>query len=166
MAKVDLAHAVGFVAGTDNDTTNLSLIAAARRINPDLFVAARQNLPASAPLFAAMHIDSLLVPTEVVAHEVYAQLSTPLLWRFLQDMPAKGNDWAASGAGARSPCSCGRRLQELWKVRLTDAEAPALVGWLAGGRRSARRPAAQPGRPGSAGCTSSRCWSSAEPRTC
>ena len=61
MAKVDLQHAVGFVAGTDNDTTNLSLVAAARRINPHLFVAARQNLQASAPLFAAMTIDSLLV---------------------------------------------------------------------------------------------------------
>ena len=43
MEKVDLATAVGFVAGTDNDTTNLSLVAAARRINPNLFVAARQN---------------------------------------------------------------------------------------------------------------------------
>ncbi|MEP6562982.1 MAG: potassium channel family protein, partial [Nakamurella sp.] len=42
MAKVDLAGAVGFVAGTDNDTTNLSLVAAARRINQNLFVAARQ----------------------------------------------------------------------------------------------------------------------------
>ena len=81
--------AVGFVAGTDNDTTNLSLVAAARRVNPDLFVAARQNQPASAPLFAAMEVDALLVPTEVVAHEVYAQLSTPLLWRFLQEMPAR-----------------------------------------------------------------------------
>ena len=100
MEKVDLAGAVGFVAGTDNDTTNLSLVAAARRINPDLFVAARQNQQASAPLFAAMRPDSLLVPTEVVAHEVYAQLSTPLLWRFLQEMPAKGDDWAAQAAQA------------------------------------------------------------------
>ena len=33
----DLAGAVGFVAGTDNDTTNLSLVAAARRINPRPF---------------------------------------------------------------------------------------------------------------------------------
>jgi len=30
MAKMDLAGAVGFVAGTDNDTTNLSLVAGAR----------------------------------------------------------------------------------------------------------------------------------------
>jgi voltage-gated potassium channel len=132
MARADLTHAVGFVAGTDNDTTNLSLIAAARRINPALFVAARQNLPASAPLFAAMHVDSLLVPTEVVAHEVYAQVSTPLLWRFLQEMPAKGNEWAANLLG-QITANCGRRLQELWKIKLNDADSPALVAWLAGG---------------------------------
>ena len=84
----------GFVAGTDNDTTNLSLVVAARRANPELFVAARQNKQASAPLFAAVEVDSLLVPAEVVAHEVYAQLATPLLWRFIREMPARGDDWA------------------------------------------------------------------------
>src|SRR3954454_6154070 len=61
MAQVALDRAVGFVAGTDNDTTNLSLVAAARRANPSLFIVARQNRPASAPLFAAMEIDALLV---------------------------------------------------------------------------------------------------------
>lgn len=132
MARANVEHAVGFVAGTDNDTTNLSLIAAARRINPALFVAARQNQPASAPLFSAMEVDSLLVPTEVVAHEVYAQLSTPLLWRFLQEMPAQGDEWAARVIG-RLTEQCGRHLQALWKVRLTDEEAPALSRWLAGG---------------------------------
>ena len=30
-------------------------------------------------LYAAVELDALLVPAEVVAHEVYAQLSTPLL---------------------------------------------------------------------------------------
>jgi len=72
------------------------------------------------------------VPTEVVAHEVYAQLSTPLLWRFLQEMPAKGNDWAAQVL-KRITENCGRNLQELWKIRLTATEAPALRTWLGGG---------------------------------
>jgi hypothetical protein len=132
MAQADLANAVGFVAGTDNDTTNLSLVAAARRVNPRLYVAARQNLATNAPLFAAMNLDSLLVPAEVVAHEVYAQLSTPLLWRFLQDLPGQGDDWAAAML-QRLRAHCGRRLEALWKVKLTGTEAPALVGWLAGG---------------------------------
>jgi voltage-gated potassium channel len=132
MAQADLDRAVGFVAGTDNDTTNLSLVAAARRSNPSLFIGARQNRPASAPLFAAMEIDALLVPAEVIAHEVYAQLSTPLLWRFLRAMPAKGDAWAAELTDRLTEV-CGTRLQALWKVRLTPEEAPSLGGWLAGG---------------------------------
>ena len=132
MALTDLESAVGFVAGTDNDTTNLSVIAAAGRINPALFVAARQNQPSSASLFAAMEVDSLLVPTEVIAHEVYAQLSTPLLWRFLQEMPAQGNDWAAHVI-VRLTEQCGTHLQALWKVKLNGVEAPALGRWLAQG---------------------------------
>jgi hypothetical protein len=129
---VRLADAVGFVAGTDNDITNLSLVAAARRMNPELFIAARQNRPASAPLFAAMELEALLVPTDVVAHEVYAQLSTPLLWRFLRDMPAQGDAWAAELVD-RLTTLCGEHLQALWKVRLNKREAPALEGWLASG---------------------------------
>jgi voltage-gated potassium channel len=132
LAGVRLEDVVGFVAGTDNDITNLSLVASARQINPGLFVAARQNRPASGPLFATMELDAVLVPTEVVAHEVYAQLSTPLLWRFIRDMPAKGNAWAEELVDRLTEL-CGEHLQALWKVRLTDREAPALDGWLASG---------------------------------
>ncbi|SDF17255.1 Trk K+ transport system, NAD-binding component [Blastococcus aurantiacus] len=130
LAQADLDRAVGLVAGTNNDTTNLSLVAAARRSKPSLFLVARQNRPASAPLFAAMDIDALLVPSEVVAHEVYAQLSTPLLWRFLREMPGLGDAWAAAVIDSLTRV-CGTRLQALWKVRLTGQEAPALAGWLA-----------------------------------
>jgi voltage-gated potassium channel len=132
MAGADLEHAVGFVAGTDNDTTNLSLIAAARRINPDLFVASRQNRPETAPLFAAMRVDSLLVPADLVARRIYAQLSTPLLWRFVQEMPALGDEWAEHMI-ERLGRHCGRRLEALWTTTLDAHDAPALVPWLDGG---------------------------------
>ncbi len=72
------------------------------------------------------------MPTEVVAHEVYAQLSTPLLRRFLLEMRARDDEWAA-GVIDRLRALCGRRLQALWKVRLTPAEAPAVQAWLASG---------------------------------
>jgi Trk K+ transport system NAD-binding subunit len=135
MALAHLEDAAGFVAGTANDTTNLSLVAAARNINPALYVAARQNRPDNAPLFEAMEIDWLLVPAEVVARDIYAQLSTPLLWRFLQDMPGQGDDWAA-GVIDRLCIHCGTRLGTLWKIALTPGDAPALTAWLrAGGAR-------------------------------
>ncbi|WP_433285270.1 potassium channel family protein [Pseudonocardia sp. CA-142604] len=132
LEQAGVADAVGFVAATDNDTTNLSLIAAARRANPSLFVTARQNRPSSGPLFAVMDVDSLLVPAEVVAHEVYAQLSTPLLWRFLQEVPGRGNSWAADVVDRLTEV-CGRHLGTLWKFRLNRTDAPALGGWLAAG---------------------------------
>jgi voltage-gated potassium channel len=129
LARAEVKGAVGLVAGTDNDTTNLSMLATARRLNPELFLAARQNQPTSAALFEAMEVDALLVPTEVVAHEVYAQLSTPMLWRFIQEMPAQGNRWAADLIALLRD-SCGHELPALWKVRLTREQAPALAGWL------------------------------------
>ena len=133
LARADLSTAVGLVAGTDNDTTNLSMLATARRLNPELFLAARQNRPTSAALFEAMQVDALLVPTEVVAHEVYAQISTPMLWRFIQEMPARGDEWAADII-QRLRYNCGRELPALWKIKLDSEQAPALSGWLAEGK--------------------------------
>ena len=130
LAKADLDTAVGLVAGTDDDTTNLSMLANARRINPNLFLAARQNRPASAALFEAMKLDALLVPTEVVAHEVYAQVSTPLLWRFIQGIPRQGDAWSAEIV-QQLLIHCGEELPALWTVTLNDRQAPALHGWLA-----------------------------------
>ena len=130
LEQAELATASGLVAGTDNDTTNLSMLANARRMNPKLFLAARQNRPTSAPLFEAMHLDALLVPTEVVAHEVYAQISTPLLWRFIQGIPAEGTEWAEQLV-QRLVHNCGRELPALWKVKLDAEQAPALQRLLA-----------------------------------
>jgi voltage-gated potassium channel len=132
MARANLEQGVAFVAGTDNDTTNLSLVAAVRRINPALFIVARQNNFASAPLFATMNVDTLLEPTQVVAREVYGQLSTPLMRRFLKEMPAYGNEWA-SRLISRMTERCGLYLQSPWKVRLTAEEAPAVHPWLEDG---------------------------------
>jgi voltage-gated potassium channel len=132
LAQADLPSAVGLIAGTDNDTTNLSMLATARRLNPQLFLAARQNQPTSAALFQAMQVDALLVPTEVVAHEVYAQISTPMLWRFIQEMPEQGDQWAADLIQQLRQ-NCGHELPALWKIKLDREQAPALDGWLAEG---------------------------------
>ena len=142
-----LVGAVGFVAGTDDDITNMSLVAEARRVAPGVFVAARQNDPTSGPLFAALEVDALLVPTAVVAHEAYAQLSTPLLWRFLRGLLERDDAWAAEGdrtAGRAVRLPPGPVVEGAARRR-----RGALAARLAGGRPAAvGRPAAQPGGPG------------------
>src|SRR4029453_13935561 len=74
----------------------------------------------------------LLIPAEMAAREIYAQLSTPLTWRFLQEMPERGDEWAAATIASLGE-HCGATLDGLWKITLTDREAPALMTWLNSG---------------------------------
>ena len=124
--------AVGLMAATDNDTYNVSILASAKRLNPEMFLAARQNRQTSATLFEAIEVDSLMEPNEVIAHEVYAQISTPLLWRFIQEMPGQGDDCAADLV-ERLLDNCGSRLPALWRITLVPAQAPTLMRLMAEG---------------------------------
>lgn len=121
-----VADAVGFAAATDNDVTNLSLVRAARRVNPDLLVVGRQNQPTNAPLFEALDLDLLMVPSRVVAQEALAHIGTPQLWRFLQELHQQDDSWA-SALLDRIVASTGEASPELWLEELTPAGAPALL---------------------------------------
>jgi Trk K+ transport system NAD-binding subunit len=126
-----VADAVAFVAATANDTTNLWLVEAARRANPDAFVVALQNRRANAPLFTAVGVDFGLVPAELIAHEVLARLANPVLMRFLPQVPHQGNEWATRLVD-RLVETCGQGTPDLWRVSLGPDEAPALQRRLDG----------------------------------
>jgi voltage-gated potassium channel len=119
------------VAATANDTTNLWLVEAGRRANPDAFLVALQNRRANAPLFEAIGVDFGLVPAEVIAHEVLARLANPVLMRFLPQVPHQGDEWAAELV-ERLGKKCGPGTPDLWRIRLDNDEAPALEDRLEG----------------------------------
>ena len=126
-----VADAVAFVAATENDTTNLWLVEAAKRANPDAFVVALQNRRANAPLFTAIGVDFGMVPAEVIAHEVLARLANPSLMRFLPAIPNYGDDLAADLVDRlveRSGCGA----PDLWLIGLNEEQAPVLEGRLDG----------------------------------
>jgi voltage-gated potassium channel len=125
-----IERAVGLVAGTDRDTSNLSIVAAARAINPGLFIVARQNRREDAPLFVSMKVDFLLQPAEVVAHECLARLTTPHLTRFFDAVRMHDDAWSARLVESMTQ-ACGRRVPHLWNLALDEREAPALARWLA-----------------------------------
>jgi Trk K+ transport system NAD-binding subunit len=123
--------AVAFVAATESDTTNLWLVEAAKRANPDAFVVALQNRRSNAPLFTAVGVDFGMVPAEVIAHEVLARLANPDLMRFLPAVPHQGDKWAAELVD-RLVQTCGKDAPDLWRITLDDEGAPALGGRLNG----------------------------------
>lgn len=124
-----VADAVAFVAATENDTTNLWLTEAARRANPDAFLVALQNRRANASLFTAVGVDFGMVPAEVIAHEILARLANPVLMAFLPQVPHQGDAWAVELLH-RLLETCGEGTPDLWLVRLSEEEAPALPGRL------------------------------------
>ncbi len=125
-------RAVGLVAGTDSDTTNLSIIAAARELKRDLFVVARQNFRASRLLFEAMKVDFLLHSPEVIAHECLARITAPYLMRFFERVRAHDDAWSAHLID-RLANACGPRMPLLWNVRLDEQDAPAIARFLRAG---------------------------------
>lgn len=126
LAQADLESAVGFAAATDNDTENLSMLVAASHANSDLFLVGRQNEPMNSPLFESVRTSALLVPTQLVAHEVLARIGSPALWRFIREAQHKPDDWAAPLLD-RLRWAMGRRLQEIWVMNVDPVESPALV---------------------------------------
>jgi voltage-gated potassium channel len=123
--RAAVGHAEGFVAATESDVTNLWLIERARLANPDVFVATLQNRAANGPLFDALGVDFRVGLGELIAHEALARLANPVLMRFLPKVPRQGEEWAAAMV-ERLVDRCGTGAPDLWQVRLTAEEAPAL----------------------------------------
>jgi len=129
LLSAGIADAVGIVAGTGDDVTNLAIAITARTINPRLYVILRQRLRASQPLTDAYDADIVMVASEIVAHECIAVLRTPLLARYLAVVRSRDDAWADAVVARLEGC-LGTVTPELWTVRLTDKEAPAIATWL------------------------------------
>lgn len=117
------------VAATESDTTNLWVAEHARRANPNVHVVALQNDVANSPLYEAVRVDFGMVPAEVIAHEVLARIASPVLMRFLPQVPQQGEEWAARTLD-RLVERCGDGTPYLWGVTLTEDGAPALMEWV------------------------------------
>ncbi len=124
------ARAVGVVIAADRDTATVSYVDAARRAKPGIVVIARQESPANGAVFAALELDLLLLPSEVVAREVLERLANPVLWAFLQAAKEQSEAWAAR-VSADLVGRVGRSSPTVWPVRIDPAQAPALCTRLA-----------------------------------
>lgn len=132
LREAGVADAAAFIAGTDDDINNLSIAVSARKLNPKMFIAVRQNQQARRELFAAFDADLTVVPSEIVAHACLALLTSPLLASFLKLAEAQEDDWAWSLL-ARMRMQLGDKVPECWSVRIDQAGATAATNWLAQG---------------------------------
>ncbi|MFU8814683.1 MAG: potassium channel family protein [Pseudomonadales bacterium] len=119
-----IRDAVGIIAGTDDDLTNLSIAVTAREVNAQLFTVVRQNLQSSGPLFAAFRADVTMVSSEIIANDCLAIIKTPRLAHFLEFVREQDEAWAQRAID-RLTATVDSRVPEIWSVRLTAEAAPA-----------------------------------------
>jgi len=87
-------HAVGIIAGTDNDVNNLSILLTADQLNPKLFTILRQELAINHHVSRAMKPSLLMDHSEIITSRILEYLTTPLTGHFLGEARKKDQEWA------------------------------------------------------------------------
>ncbi len=132
-----IESATGIVAVTSHDVDNLSIAVTARALNPNLFVVLRQNEYANRVLFDAFDSDVTVVPSEIVAHECQAILTTPLLEPFLNYVKQADPQWASQTLQSFIE-QFDWTVPDIWSVKIHPQETPALCALLAKGHAVVR----------------------------
>src|SRR5690606_40152627 len=91
--RPDVTDAVGFIAGAESDIVNLAMAAHARIENDDLFIAIRQNSAVNEAPLRAFDADSVFVPTELLAREAVARITSPNYWSFIDHVLHEDDEW-------------------------------------------------------------------------
>jgi Trk K+ transport system NAD-binding subunit len=81
------------IAGMNDDFINLSIIMAARKINPGIFTVARQNNIHDQSVFNAAKIDRVIVVQNLLINQTFIAIARPLSERFLQMIKNMGAEW-------------------------------------------------------------------------
>ncbi|MBK9218353.1 MAG: NAD-binding protein [Uliginosibacterium sp.] len=129
--QAGIEQAVGVVACTDRDATNLALISRARKLKPGLCVIIRQNHVADRSLIEAAQADMCFVKADVMVRECLQLLVAPLLNRFLMEIRARGPALAEAVA-VRLLTELEERVPHIWSFACLAAY-PGLREVLADG---------------------------------
>jgi len=133
LMQAGLMQAGGIIVATDNDTDNLSILLAARRLNPELCTIARQVVRANDMLFAAAQVDMVMQANHIVARKAFAAMSTPLLDRFTTQLFLLDDTQTVQDLTQQVSLLIDEPHFRIWQFQLDEAEAPAVVSLLSKG---------------------------------
>lgn len=125
LSAAGVEQAAGIVAGTNDDANNLSIVMTAAHLNPDLFMVARQNKCDNDDIFEAALLDLVMQRSEIIARDILALLTTPLLDQFLRLILEQSNEWANEQISRLSAVT-GERVPDVWSFHVDVEDAPAV----------------------------------------
>jgi len=150
LTSAGIETAAGVIAGTNNDSNNLSIIMTARQINKEVFVVGRENFERNKLLYKKVNehyqsgtqkIDEELSavahlamqPSEIITRKIRCILIAPLLIDFMTHALLEDNEWANITI-SRLSAVIGEHRPYIWSVNITKEDAPAVAHALGFGR--------------------------------
>ena len=141
--KAGIVSAAGLIAGSDNDSNNLSIIMTALNINPNIFVIARQNKWNNHILYSSFGQQNLVPdepitclvmhPREIIARKIRTYFLAPLLDNFLFLANQQDNQWANITI-SRLSAIAGDSRPLVWSASINQISAPTITQALTLGR--------------------------------
>jgi voltage-gated potassium channel Kch len=127
-----IESAVGLIAGTSDDATNLSILMTAKELNPKLFMVARQNQQDNSLIFERACFDLTMNRGDLLAEKVFTLLRTPLTGDFLRLAQQEDKAWVDELL-SRIIAITKDKVPYLWETKITPRYSPALYSACAAG---------------------------------
>jgi Trk K+ transport system NAD-binding subunit len=93
LLEAGVKEASCIIAGMNDDFINLTIVMAAKKLNPDIFTIARQNNIHDDSVFKAADIDRVTIVKNLLINQTYIAIARPLSERFLSLIKNKGPEW-------------------------------------------------------------------------
>lgn len=125
----DVAGAVGFVAGSKDDSHNLAMAGHARLTQPGIFLSVRQGSRRNEKLLEAFAPESVFIPAQLTTQEALARVVTPAFWQFIEYVTTRDDAWSQRIMD-RLIARAGDGAPDSARITLDAAHAPAAVRWM------------------------------------
>jgi len=95
LLKVGVLEATAIISATNNDTTNLSILATAKKLNPKIMTIVRENEMDDFSIFKSAKIDHIFMMSRILINKTTNALISPLSDKFIRMCSKKDEQWGA-----------------------------------------------------------------------
>ncbi len=95
LLEVEIETAVAIIVATNDDTTNLSVLATAKKLNPNIMTIARENEMDDLSIFENAKIDHIFMPSRILINKTTNALINPLSDKFIRMICREDDVWAS-----------------------------------------------------------------------
>ena len=126
-------EAAAIIAATKDDLINLTILATARKINPEIYTIGRENTLDDLSIFKSARINRVYILERILAEFTYLFIARPLAYRFVRLLHSRDENWGRALVD-RMHSTLGENPLH-FEITIDEEHAYALSRELAAGRK-------------------------------